>query len=111
MIAPAPIKPMPVTTPCRIFALLGTLSPITEIAVCTRPIGWHRAREQQSAACAPFHWLRWPLAARRGRMSPPDGKDGRDCRPTGRKRLPSDIPECRKHTGAQVVEQMTVEGP
>src|SRR5262245_4080960 len=35
MIAPAPMKPMPVTTPCMIFAFTVALAPNTEIAVCT----------------------------------------------------------------------------
>src|SRR5215468_2049194 len=37
MIAPAPMKPMPVTTPCMIFAFTLALAPNTDIAVCTRP--------------------------------------------------------------------------
>src|SRR5262249_20764793 len=37
MIAPAPMKPMPVTTPCMIFAFTVALAPNTEIAVCARP--------------------------------------------------------------------------
>src|SRR6516225_1398670 len=37
IIAPALMKPTPVITPCRIFALLGTLAPITDMAVCTKP--------------------------------------------------------------------------
>src|SRR5262249_19555003 len=37
MIAPAPMKPMPVTTPCMIFAFTVALGPSTDIAVCTKP--------------------------------------------------------------------------
>jgi hypothetical protein len=31
------MKPMPVTTPCMIFAFTVALAPNTDIAVCTRP--------------------------------------------------------------------------
>src|ERR1700751_1068544 len=105
------MKPLPVTTPCRIFALLGTLTPITDIAVCTRPQlaiatnGKVRrpALWSSGARCHPIgnartnassRWTRW------SRLSPH--------RP---KMLALDVPECREHTRVEVIQQMAVEGP
>src|SRR6266850_2340617 len=112
MMAPAPMKPTPMTIPLQDIRVTRRIGSEDGDRGLHEAAAGHRNQWECTMTGAAFRCGRDSTrSARRGR-TPPAGEQGDlSCRPSCRAHWTLDVPKGRKHTGVEVVEQMAVEGP